>query len=627
MIDQVASSLPSKDNRFFQSILIFFALLVSASLLLTIFSLQYYTYLPTSDTWVYSEFLANAANGQLDMVSLFSRHNDAHAIVLPKLIYFLDIYLTQGSGLFVTLCSLLFMLGTAILFFAVILSITTYSLTQRLILALLSTLLLTSAIQVESLLNPANLQWSLLNFFATLSAFFCARYLTATSNKRRQLVYLAFAMIGVALTSASILLIAIPVAIVFISQQFGARRTMQWFIKTTLITLAILVGWEIFRTLFFPTAAPLAFQILQSLFPNNFTVETLAAITEYFAAQPLMAYGQWLGNLLRFLALFFVPLMDRMNYPWLLLLCSAWLFYFFGKLLLNTLRSDQQARRHSWQSLFFVTLLLFTIFSALVIGFVRSPLPYAYTFRFANLGLLFAAALFPLLWLCFAQRAFYRFFIMASFITYSGLLAWLSVQESGAFGHGRNHIRLTQVAYSLDIKAPEVVVAMPGTAWQETAFARVEERKRLLQEHRIGIYSDPVYQQVGKTFDTSTTPHMVDCNYKVQKIRRLLPKQASYKLSGLTTTSQGKAVDQVIFTTPDNIVRGYGISQLPSKQLTKILSEPYGWSGFINLGDSIPADRETPVLIYGWADKILCRPKQIQLPMYQQRELNKKQRR
>jgi hypothetical protein len=59
---------------------------------------QFYAYLPTSDTWVYVDFLARAAQGHLDFGALLERHNGTHVIALPKLVYFFDVRLTQGSG-------------------------------------------------------------------------------------------------------------------------------------------------------------------------------------------------------------------------------------------------------------------------------------------------------------------------------------------------------------------------------------------------------------------------------------------------------------------------------------------------------------------------------------------------
>lgn len=530
---------------------------------------QFYAYLPTSDIWVYADFLAFAAQGQLDMATLLDKHNGVHVIALPKLIYFLDVRLTQGSGIFTVALSLLAQLASVLIFVSVIKQIESLEKNQKVFLGITSTIFLLSACQAESLLNPANLQWSLLVFSASLTAWGLFHYLKTKSVK--WIAGMALGILLTGLTSASPFLILIPLLLIFCQKISKARLFL-------LALVLIVVGGITIR----------------AYFPEIEISLTLALAL--------------LKNGLKFCVDFMAPPIERLRFMPATLLAGILLLMALWRVFHITPRHTTSA------STFFKFLLWFSLFLIVTTGIVRSYSPYAFTFRFVNVGLLFSLVLICYLYLQLNTQRFFSVFVVGVF-AYLLLLSYVNYKEASAFGFGRNHIRLNQVAYALDIRDPDVVSALPGTIWEKPDYDFVQANKHKLKENRLGIYNNQAYQQLGRPIMSVIEGRQSSaCTLKISKIRRLLPDQAAYKLTGSAQSGDGDILSRLYFTDSNGIVRGFAIPILPSRSLWQSLWQGKQWSGFINLDD---AGDGKILRAYAYNDKVLCEPQMVELPAYQ----------
>ena len=565
------------------------ALLAVFTLTLTFYiCTKFYTYLPTSDTWIYSDFLAQAAQGHLDTSTLFAKHNHVHQIALPKLVYFLDAWVLDGSGALTTIISLLAMLATAGIFLVVIKRIRTINGAEKIFLSLGSVILLLSACQAESLLNPANLQWSLLVLAATLTAWFV--YRAAQQKLATNIAGIAVGMVLATLTSASSLLILAPLGLLLLGKQKALRLLLA---LAALVVLALIIG-------------------------ELFFFDHQALIIELFK------------NMLKFTADFLAPPVERLHSLTATLLSNA-LFIFALWSLAKKPQDDSVS-----ENIFFGFLLYFALAVILATGLARSYTALAFTFRFVNLGLLFAAALLPLFYLqavylqgVYLQTAFLRSVIMLVAVVYVALLSYINVTEASAFAFGRNHIRLTQVAHALDINDPFVIASMPGTVWQKDDFDYVQAHKHKLREAHTGIYASAVYQSVGKDITTLPERRNAVCTSNIIKMRQLLPNQASWRLIGESKTAAGESLSQAWFVDNNNIIRGFAIAVEPGKNLLANLRADKQWAGFFNqeaiqLNTDVLAANvgEKALTLYAYNDNVICQGEKITLPDY--RDLRKK---
>jgi len=555
-----------------KSLNLLLAVVATFTVALTFYSCsRFYAYLPTSDTWIYTNFLAQAAQGHLDVQALFIKHNNVHLIVLPKLIYFFDMWLTNGTGALVMFASLIAMLATTAIFATIIFRIISIDRQEKIFLSLLSVIFLMSACQAESLMNPANLQWSLLVFTATLTAWFFYRY---TLKKSVLNVTGLFAGMTLAsLTSASPLLITIPL-VLFVLRKKITRRVILASIFLALMTLGA-------GAILFSKYIPLIPVLLASWL--KFTMDFLAPPVERLHFLPATI----LAGILAFLGLF--QLAQKPFLP---------------------------AQK---ETVFFVLLLLFASFTILVTGVARSYSPTAFTFRFVNIGLLFAAALFPLLYLHTKSQSHLQFVISPVVLFYIGVLTYVNVTEVSDFCYGRNHVRLTQVAHALDINDPFVVSALPGTAWEKVDFDFVQANKHFLKEAGTGIYGSDAYKHVGLSIDTLAGLVKTPCTTNIIKMRRLLPDQASYRLMGESESDHGKFFSRAYFVDEKNIIRGFAIPVQPDKNLIRSLFANPQWAGFVNLDTS---QDQKSLQLYAYNDKSICQGEKIILPDY--KDLRKK---
>lgn len=102
-------------------------------------------------------------------------------------------------------------------------------------------------------------------------------------------------------------------------------------------------------------------------------------------------------------------------------------------------------------------------------------------------------------------------------------------------------------------------------------------------------------------------------------MRRLLPEQAAYKLTGTTRSANGRTLSQVYFVDDAGVIRGFAIPIVPSRSLWDSITQGRQWSGFVNLDGA--ADTQNLRVYayekaYGKADgkDVICEPLAISLP-------------
>lgn len=171
--------------------LLIMAMLALAQILITAHAaFLSHAYLPISDILRYGEFLQLGAEGRISWNWLWERHNSIHLILLPKLIFLLDMRLTAGSGWVVVAVSALLLASGPLLFFQAILPYLPWCKKNKICFVFLSTVLMSSAVQMESLSNPINIQWSFLSFGILLTA--SAWVASAGGGGAEQPIFMAF---------------------------------------------------------------------------------------------------------------------------------------------------------------------------------------------------------------------------------------------------------------------------------------------------------------------------------------------------------------------------------------------------------------------------------------------------
>jgi len=593
-------------------------LLAFSTALLVYVCTHFFTYLPTADTWAHIDLLTGAAEGKLDSSLLFTRHNDLHLLALPKLIYFLDVWLGSGTGAITTAISLLFMLSSAALACYCIGQLTSKR-QEKTFLYLVTCLLLTSPIQVESLLNPANVQWSLLNFFAVLSAFSLQQYLLL--RKTGFLVLLFVGCAGVALSSASALLILIPITLVALSARYPGKV---FTFKNTIMVFLLGSGFfivELLRAWLLPETPSLYLSFLAATSVLDAQSPEFQQAKDLLNNSPIESLAYLLYSLINFVSDFFAPPFERiagsdLSFTFLLLLTL---------LGLSLLRSSAKKENENKTPLFFLQLVLtFCIVIAFSIGLVRSFHPSAYTFRFANLGLLFAAAAFPLLLFACQHSTRLTHLSRAIILSYLAALTWVNSTESLSFGHGRNHMRLTQVAYSVDVRDSFVIAAMPGTSMEKPAYEFIQANKHKLANKQIGVYASEAVQNIGKPINSLQLTKLEYCDNEIKKMRRLTAEQASYKVTGSSHHPKQGNLTHMYFTDGQGIIRGYGINVVAGESLWAHLLEEQHWAGFVNLENADSDLSDQVVFLNAYDSSTICPAHKIMLPAYREHKKQNK---
>ncbi|HQQ64062.1 MAG TPA: hypothetical protein PLF22_10885, partial [Pseudomonadales bacterium] len=348
----------------------FYVLLSVLSIVLTSYGLVMWRIaLPSFDLVDHHEFLAAAAKGQLDWHDLWARHNDVHLIVLPKIVFFLDMWLGRGSGLFSIAVSCTAIFLTVFLLCNVISRCCFLDKKSARFFCVLVFFTMSSDIFFESLLNPVDIQWSLLALGVVLLASGLDEWVNY--GKKSWLSVLSGALIaGLSAGPLAFILSALLLAFVMTGMHAGLYRR-----RLAYIVLLVLAGgmvWELFAwyahsdllllpMLMKPTTAPADWQVIAEKFlhehPEFYVTlfyKSLAFVGDFAGVPAVSAFSSTTVSVIFFVCWF------------LLLLYSS--------------RQWEKSR------FFFLYLLAFSFLIAVAAGLFRVGDLYGY--RHANIGFL-----------------------------------------------------------------------------------------------------------------------------------------------------------------------------------------------------------------------------------------------
>lgn len=518
-------------------------------------AVDFASFLPQADTWQHIDAFVASKQG-LQIGWLFEHHNGIHLIAIPKLVYYLDIALTSGSGTVVARCSLVFLLLTPLLVSIVIWQQTYWNRTEKSAFTALAWILLASPMQADSLLNPANLQWSVFAFTITLTAFCADRYLE--HRNRRWIVFILLSLLLNALTSATVWLAAAPVLALLLSQRYGFYRVLIVAITATVIAIsAISILGE--NSLFY--LGNIADFVMQYLMP--------------FASKPQLEPFSRVF-MLAGLALYILVLY---------LLC-------------------QQRKT----PIFFLYLLMSLLFIALAIALVRSTMGPGFTFRFINLPLLCLFATLVLLYTRIDSIKKKTGF-WAGVCVLGLLVTWINIKDTAETLFFRNQLRMIPIAYALDIQQEALVAELPGFDTGSFDFDDVMTQRKKLEIAGLGIYASSAYALVGKPVHESglTT---VKCEHRTETVTRL-NHQPVYGMDGASRDSTGGPMNNIWITDMHDRVIGIGVPVIHRRNLRSVFIEDKTWTAYFNpaLGEKASA-----VQVYAHNEKSLCEPVTVSLP-------------
>lgn len=493
-------------------------IVVALSLLLTFFvTLNSITPQPVGDTWSNPELFDRALAGEPLLPLVLERHNDAHLIAIPKLLYLLDGWLTHASGKLLAFSSLGFMLLTILLVGGLLSSEQKLTLQARTLFCLLAALLLGNILQAESLINPSNLQWS------AMSAGICGLALACFhASSGRLLTGLVIGMVFLVLALGSALpLPVLIVTVLFYSQVTQPQRCKKMMLAGLALALLLLL-WEAINISLLQWHEPLIIRFFQGLYPET----TLPAEQWQATKNQLQQLGAQFPvlliiKLLTSLGSFLLPALKAVLPDHVIgIITLPLLFCLYRLFTVDKIWSASEKA--------FAFILLSCFFTALAASVFRLFLPDAYTLRFANTGLLFVTSFIFLGYQRLLTGKIHHLMYFAALVLYLPILCWQSTLVAGEWLHGQNHIRYSQVAYALDIDQPGVIVENPYSPWIEEAHAFISTHKQLLKRYKLGIYHDPGYQA---SVDLSQLPaETVDCSISKLQQKQFRRDTAAHQL-------------------------------------------------------------------------------------------------
>ncbi|HQQ74738.1 MAG TPA: hypothetical protein PK031_06265 [Pseudomonadales bacterium] len=517
--------------------------------------------LPAADVWQHVSLIEQAAVGHLSLDNLLSKHNQLHFIPVPKLVYALDLILASGSGLLTAGISALFTLVCCLCLARMIRDIDALDPSEKNWLVLLIASWLTCIIQWESFVNPANLQWSGLNAGLAMMAM---------GLRQRPVWLTAGALLSLGCGAPWWLLL------LAYSLLMASRNTL--LTGGSLLVAAALL-WECINLFWLRRYAPLPMLAMAQVLPVS-SDQLHSIITLYFE-NPVGFYLGWLKNLLLFITRFTLPPVDR----WLPDNALIWLLPLPVAAYLTLVNTRQQ-----WRG--FTFLATAALLTGLAAGFVRAQMPGAYTLRFANTGLLFTSACFVLGYgLC--RPASWRKYCWWTFaMLYSVLLLVFAIREAADIVHGSNQRRLSQVAYALDVHDARATSETPYAPLMELSYREINERKPVLAEHSLGIYSSLEHQIF--TGQLALPIEETHCSYADTQIKALRDDPAARKIIGHVMSDDGQAMSSILIRDSHQRAIGYGIYQIAGLTLPEQLRLPRHWAGFFRM----PDDKQIEIIAY-----------------------------
>jgi len=583
----------------------FFLLLLSllaiqAIFLSAVLSSQYYSYLPFSDTWSHVDFLIKSFRGELDFQALFEPNNEVHIIAIPKLIYFVDSLFFKGSGGFVAASAYVFFISIPVMIGSTIYFDTEFSAREKVIACLVTFIVMCSPLQVESLLNPINMQWIILVFFITTSAISIYAY-----HRTKKIKFLFLALLWIllsGLSSASFLMVLIPAIIIVVGEKIGRKKTILSLGILSAITLFFMAGYEFIRMNFYPDNIPVIyFPLLKQL--GQVSQSDLLLYIREANNNYLKIHINYIKNLVDLFFHFTSPLISesKSNSVFFINLAAVNILFLFAIKSLVIKKNNFKKME--------VFIFICTIAICFFIGVIRSHFYGVYNHRFVSLSLLFNLSVFLICIKANKTRG-ESLLVYGMIFIYLASLSYVGFRQTGAYIYHRNHLRTTPLAYSLDIHNWGLVEELAGLKFGTFDFAFVQSEKQKLKNAGYGIYASEEYSLVGKNISLLKNRRAEPCEYFIEKVS-LVSDQPAYRVDGNSKTLDGSTLTQVFITDSGHQVIGYGRSVTKYPEAHRSIFLPKSWTGLANM--TFGSGGKT-LFIYAYDDNVICNPYSIDLP-------------
>ena len=593
----VASHSPGQKAAMFQRVVLgWLWLTILLSVALTVYVVAMWRIaLPSFDVVDYHDFLARAAEGRVQWETVWQRHNGVHLIVLPRLLWVLDIWLVAGQGWLVTAVSACVLAATLWLIVRQVNALPELTHGEKQLFGMLAALVLSSVLMAECLLSPVNSQWSLLAFGVVVMA--AGLQLACVQVRRVGYVWLFAGALLAYLSSAplTVLLLALLLPLLIALQSDGLP-VHRYALLLFVLLLTACIAWEVFAWF---SGQPL----LLALFYQQLVSPDKVAAVEPFIRSSESIYPQWLMSRLVFMGQYLLLTLGKHWQP------GWWLTLVFGIWCVGVLRSMVHWRR---QHLFLTCLLVF----ALVMGVGAALLRFTtlYDYRHANIGFLLGFASLVLVF--FSMNGRYRQIgLQVALLVYSPIFLFAMAQEAGAWAwEGRNQIREQQIGAAVGVKDP----AMFAYVWKhdDEHVAAVEADRAVFRDKRIGIYASAGYRlMVG---EIALPAVLQQCEYAVAQVRQHYPDPQAFLVRGSTVAADGDVMTNVLFLDIHGKGIGWALAQLPSDRLLDQLLMPASWGGHLRFADEDAADQyaadQQAVDVIAFNDKKRCQPYRLTLP-------------
>ena len=136
---------------------------------------RFYCSMPYGDMWWFVGDMANFRSHRIGLGFLWQQHAE-HRIVLPRLIFWIDLYFFHFRGIFTIICGFLFQILEGLLLCFALWRVKSIDVISKLVYAALVFCMMFSASQIEAFILPFQVQFPLAFFMASLSIFLVLRY-------------------------------------------------------------------------------------------------------------------------------------------------------------------------------------------------------------------------------------------------------------------------------------------------------------------------------------------------------------------------------------------------------------------------------------------------------------------
>lgn len=539
--------------------------------------------LPSGDIFslAYFDELLLAREGALRLDWLWERHNSVHLVVLPKLVFWLDAWLAGGQGVLTLWVAVSLQLVVAGLWVTCMARLPVAGI-ERIMFALLAALMLTSMVQADTLMDPINIQWAFLALGVTVTAIGlqqCVQGLRGGGG----LLLLAGVLLSI-LSGGPVTVIALALLLTagYSSPAWHAKAKRA--AKYLLILMLGVCVQEVLRLQCLEQQQPLLLYLYLPLFPG----EIVEAFSSALPQNPWMTYAYWGSAVSAFAAQF------------LLVPSGSLLPAFMAVMLLFMLAV--LVLRVVWRSAVAPALLYtlaFAVLLALAAGVVRAYSPHAYTFRFANIGLLFLLAATCLLY-AHGSRA-WRVVILVLLLPYAASVIAVSYKQAGKVVTSSSRTTLSQVAYAVGSQDATAIVQSPGFYWQEESARLARQYAPAMRQAGLGVFASPGYRVYAGL--QALPEKTITCRVQVHQAAPHATDPLAWHIRGEMVDERGRPMHHVLLRSDAGEAIGFGGR---SQHIGRVLAQwqsPAFWSAHWKTPQAV-----SRVWIIGWNHDARCEP-------------------